>query len=135
MNIVLDSNVIIAAFASRGLCQAVFELCLDQFTIFISEYILNEVRANLQKKIRLSKEKSGMVIAFLKEVCIVSQYEDLKEPVCRDRKDDPILALAKSSNANYLITGDEDLLMLGKFFKVKVVSPREFWNMIRNELK
>jgi predicted nucleic acid-binding protein len=33
MKIILDTNVIIAAFATRGLCSAVFELCLDRFEV------------------------------------------------------------------------------------------------------
>ena len=37
MKIVLDTNVIIAAFATRGLCSPIFELCLDRFDVALSE--------------------------------------------------------------------------------------------------
>jgi predicted nucleic acid-binding protein len=43
MRIVLDTNVIVAAFAARGLCADVFEVCLENHTIIISEFILSEV--------------------------------------------------------------------------------------------
>jgi predicted nucleic acid-binding protein len=50
---ILDTNVIIAAFASRGFCHAVFELCLDRCEIVLSEEILREVLMNLNSKIKL----------------------------------------------------------------------------------
>jgi predicted nucleic acid-binding protein len=37
MRIVLDSNVIVAAFAARGLCESVMEVCLSEHEIFFSE--------------------------------------------------------------------------------------------------
>ena len=53
MKTILDTSVIIAAFASRGLCHAVFELCLDRCEIVLSEEILREVLMNLNRKIKL----------------------------------------------------------------------------------
>ena len=45
MRVVLDANFIVAAFAARGLCEAVFELCLDSHEIFMSKALLAEVRS------------------------------------------------------------------------------------------
>ena len=56
MKIVLDSNVLIAAFAARGLCDALFELCLEKHEIAASAPILVEVRENLKTKIKLPDE-------------------------------------------------------------------------------
>lgn len=46
--------------------------------------------------------------------------------VCRDPDDDSLLALCKDGNADILITGDEDLLVLKKFGKTRIQSPAEF---------
>ena len=46
--------------------------------------------------------------------------------VCRDPKDNYLLALAKDSNADYLITGDTDLLVLKEFEKTKIVKLNDF---------
>ena len=51
MKIVLDTNVIIASFAARGLCHAVFELCLDRFEIVASPFLIKEVETNILKKL------------------------------------------------------------------------------------
>ena len=53
MKVIPDTNVIIAAFATRGLCSAVFELCLDRFDIVLSEEILKETFTHLNRKIKL----------------------------------------------------------------------------------
>ena len=46
--------------------------------------------------------------------------------VCRDSKDDYVLAVAKASNADLLITGDEDLLVLKRYAKAEIVTPAAF---------
>ena len=131
MNIILDNNVIIAAFASRGLCQSIFELCLDRYSIFISDYILKEIGVNLQKKINMSKSKTDAFLEYLREYSTVLECENLKKPVCRDRNENHILTLAKCTDADYIITGDDDLLTLKRFESTAIVSPRGFWDIVR----
>ena len=50
---------------------------------------------------------------------------------CRDPKDNFLLSLAVESKADYLITGDSDLLILKKIKKTKILS----WNDFKNELR
>lgn len=66
---------------------------------------------------------------FLQEFCIVGDFEKLDERVCRDISDDNILALAKSSQPRYIITGDKDLLVLEKYNSIPIITPREFWDI------
>jgi putative PIN family toxin of toxin-antitoxin system len=131
MKLILDSNVIIAAFAGRGLCNSLFELCLEQHDIFISDFILLEVRKNLSKKLNLPTKKADMIITYLKEFCLVGHYNKLKIRVCRDKDDDEILGLAKGVRAQYIITGDSDLLSLKKFELTEIISPRQFWEIAK----
>lgn len=133
MKIVLDSNIIIAAFAARGLCASLFEVCLDRYDIVISDYILDEVRGALQKKLKMPEASVGSIIDYLREFCIVSPFTELPAPVCRDSNDDAIIALAVQNGAKYLVTGDDDLLVLKKHGAVRIVSPRDFWEMARKE--
>jgi len=113
MKVVLDTNVIIASFATRGLCHAVFELCLDRFEIVISSFLIEEVETNLLKKLRLPHP-------LVREIT-----ELLSENVCEDPDD-----------AVYLITGDKELLAIKKFGSSKILSPRQFWEAVKqkNEL-
>src|SRR4030042_3717446 len=115
MKLVLDSNIIVAAYAGRGLCNSLFELCLDRYSVIISDFILVEVRRTLHTKLKMPTKNVQIIIDYLKEFCILSVYEKLKENICRDKNDNDIIALALSNNAEYLITGDKDLLVLKKY--------------------
>lgn len=127
MKIVLDSNVIIAAFSSRGLCASVFELCLDRYTIMISDFILSEVSRILQDQFRIPQNNVKTILTFLREFCILTSYNKFQKRICRDPFDDEILALAVGNGADYIITGDKDLLDLKEYQSTKIVSPRQFW--------
>ncbi len=132
INVVLDTNVIVAAFVARGLSNAVFELCLDKFEVIISNFIIDETSKILNDKIKIPGERITEIIDFLKESCRMANYESLRERVCRDKNDDEILALAKNSKSKYIITGDQDLLVLNKFEDIKIVSPRQLWEIAKD---
>ena len=51
--------------------------------------------------------------------------------VCRDSDDDNILGCVVAANADYLVTGDTDLLVIGHFDGVKIVTPRDFESLFR----
>ena len=58
MRVVLDANVLIAAYAARGLCEAVVELCLANDEVFVSKRLLEDVRSKLVKKIKLPASRA-----------------------------------------------------------------------------
>ena len=132
MKVILDTNVILAAFAGRGLAHALFELCLEKHEIIISEHILSEVQRNLQKKLKMPKDKIGIIIGYLREFCILSDYKRLDKMTCRDKDDDKILGLSEVAKPNYIITGDKDLLALEEFHSVPIITPREFWRISKS---
>jgi uncharacterized protein len=133
MIVILDSNVIIAAFSSKGLCHSLFELCLTRYSIIISDHILTEVHRILHEKFKMPTKKVNEVTNYLKNFCETQCYEKLKENICRDKDDDEILALAQSASADYIITGDKDLLVLNTFNSIPIVSPWEFWQIVKGE--
>ncbi|MHB1276119.1 MAG: putative toxin-antitoxin system toxin component, PIN family [Candidatus Humimicrobiaceae bacterium] len=132
IKVVLDTNVIIAAFVARGLSNSVFELCLDKFEVIISEYIIKEISKKLIDKIKIPEEKVNEIIDFLRDCCTIFNYESLKESICRDKKDDEILALAKGSSSKYIVAGDKDLLVLINFDNIKIINPRQLWEISKD---
>jgi putative PIN family toxin of toxin-antitoxin system len=131
MKVVLDTNVIIASLATRGLCHSVFELCLDRFEIIIGSFLINEIETNLSKKFRLPKQLIRNIIEFLSENTTSIDIDDIPQGVCRDPEDARVLALAQKSGAAYIVTGDKDLLIMKKFASSKILSPRQFWEAIK----
>lgn len=129
MRVILDTNVIIASFAARGLCHSVFELCLDRFDIIMSPFLTKEIKNAFLRKIKLPETIILEILNFLSENTITFDVKEFPQAVCRDPDDVQILALAKISGADYIITGDEDLLVLKKHGSTRIVSPRRFWEL------
>jgi putative PIN family toxin of toxin-antitoxin system len=130
MRLVLDSNVIIAAFAGRGLCHGLVESCLDNHDVFIGEFLLSEVSKNLQKKIKLPSRMIQEILTFLNAHAEIIKPQDVEPGTCRDPNDLPIIGIALAAQADYLITGDEDLLVLKKVGGTSIVNPRSFWELL-----
>lgn len=100
-----------------------------RFRVVVSETLLTEL-ANVLMRPRLRKylseeEVERAVSRIRKRVTLVSTEFQVK-PICRDPKDDYLLALSKVAKADLLITADEDLLVLGKYGKTWIMAPEEF---------
>lgn len=133
MNIVLDSNVYIAAFATRGLCAELFEYCQKNCKIFSCTEILSEIQNKLLTKIKLPEDIVTETIHFIEEQTTILTPKDVLPDLCRDAKDAMVLGLALASNAKFIITGDQDLLVLKNIGKTKIVNPRSFWETSKKE--
>jgi len=131
MKIITDSNVIVAAFSSHGLCKSLFEFLIENHTIVISEYILQEVDRIFIKKFKMPKDKVDEIILFLRETALISDYSIPFKQISRDVNDDPILGICEKQNVDYILTGDKDLLVLKKYKNVRIVSPREIWSIFK----
>ena len=95
MKIVLDTNVLFAAFAARGLVHSIFEHCLENQTIVISEHILDELERHLLGKLMLPEDKALQIISFLKDTCMITGEAPVDASLCRDKDDLKILGLAE----------------------------------------
>lgn len=65
-------------------------------------------------------------VALLRRVGQAFEPEPLAAPVCRDEDDDAVLALALSSSAACLVTGDDDILVLKTIEGIPIITPRAF---------
>ncbi len=126
MRVVLDTNVLAAAFASRGLCEAVVEVCLNSHDIFLAEAILAELRRYLERKLKMPAGQANDILSFLREQATMVEPLEVPPDACRDADDLAVLGTALAADADYLVTGDKDLLVLGQFRGVPIVSPRAF---------
>lgn len=133
MRIVLDANVIVAAFAARGLCDSVLELCLDRHDIMLSEPLLDEIRKNLRKKTKLPIQVIEQIEHLLRENGTIFVPESISPDACRDPNDAHVLGLASAWQAECLVTGDNDLLVLKQFRQCRILNPREFSILIHQK--
>ena len=131
MKIVLDANVVVAAFASRGLCESILELCLHNHEIILCEELLDEILRNLRKKIKLPISIVEEIGELLREYANMVRPVPLASDLCRDPDDVKILGLAVVANVDCIVTGDKDLLILEKFQGIPILTPRSFYDRLR----
>jgi putative PIN family toxin of toxin-antitoxin system len=129
MKIFLDTNVIISAFITHGYAAELVEYCLNHHKIYTSDFIMEEVKENLKNNFGYNEIEVNEVISFIKSNFInVGKYKKLNKTVSRDVDDDNVLAAALSEKVDCIVTGDKDLLIIEKYKKIKIISPRDFWS-------
>ncbi len=126
MKVILDTNVLLSAFAARGLCDAVLEVCVATQELMLCEYILVELEEKLRKKLKMSPDQASEIMEFLREQAQFVECADVPVGTCRDEADLPILGAALACQADILVTGDADLLVLKEFHGTSIMSPRTF---------
>ncbi len=127
MKIFFDTNVLIAAFIARGICGELFDHCLVEHKIYVSQWVLDELYEKLVRKFRFPKAKVDQIVDFIRKNTEMLTYAPLSTPICRDPDDDHILASAVSGNVDCLISGDEGLLVLKNFQGLPIIRPSDFW--------
>jgi len=126
MNIVLDTNVLIAAFISHGTCSETLEHCIRYYNLITSQYILNEFRDNLISKFKFSILEVTEALELLKSRMIIVSPSPIPKNICKDSKDLPVIGTAVKGKCRYIITGDNDLLRLKKYNEITILTPNDF---------
>jgi putative PIN family toxin of toxin-antitoxin system len=119
--------VLIAAFAARGLCDDLLKHCRAKHRVVSSAYILDEYEEKLIGKFRIPPETVRAARATLETFMEFVEPAFVEHTGVRDPDDEPILGTAVAGACEFLVTGDKDLLVLGGYAGVRIVSPTEFW--------
>jgi putative PIN family toxin of toxin-antitoxin system len=130
LRVFLDTNVLVSDFATRGLCADVLRHVLADHDLVLGEVVLVELRRALRDRIRLTKTIIDDIETFLRRSEVVPKPKQPADVNIRDPDDAWILASALDAKAEVLVTGDPDLLALGKRAPVPILTPREFWTTI-----
>ena len=129
MKVVLDANVLVAAFAASGLCSDLVEICFSNHQVILSRAILRETNHHLVHKAGVPQSIAKNIEDYLTSVCQIAVPLPVPDDACRDKTDLMILGTAVAGNADVIITGDLDLLVLRQFKSIKILSPRMFWDL------
>ena len=131
MKVVFDTNVFISAFATEGVCSILLKRArLKEFKLFVCPVVIEEIKNVLKQKFKAEKETIEEALEVIMETSVFVEITEEIKGVCRDRDDDLILSCSLSSGANYLISGDKDLLELKEYKGIKIISPRDFEAML-----
>jgi putative PIN family toxin of toxin-antitoxin system len=131
VRVCLNTNVLVAAVATRGLAGDVVRLVLAEHDLLVPEIVLLELERVLAAKLKLPRARISEYVAFLREHEVVAKPAHVLEVEVRDRADAWVLASAVAGQADVLVTGDRDLLVLGDRAPLPVLDPRGFWSLAR----
>ena len=141
MRVLLDANVLISYLLStretsptRTVVRAAI---LGTYTLLLHDEITMEIIQKIDSKPylaeRILREEVEALFELLGQVAeTMPTITEEIPPVSRDPKDDYLLAYGLVGGADYLVTGDEDLLTLGSVEEMTIVSPREFVTLLGN---
>ena len=131
MKIFLDTNVLASAAATRGLCADVLREVFASHDLFISEQVLSEFVRVLRVKFGVVQDLIDDFIWLLQQDSVLAQPSQVPRVKLQDKEDLNILAAAITAGAEVLITGDKELLHLGRAENLEILSPRQFWEKLK----
>ena len=128
MKIVIDTNVVASAVFFGGRPRELLEkLLLGELTAFVSPEIVEEYQATLRRLQEKYPQKA--VNVPLTQIVTACRLIEPKTTVhvCRDPDDDKFIACAVDSKSLYIVSGDRDLLTVGKYQDVEIVTVADFF--------
>ena len=124
--IIIDTNIIVSALAFSGRISNIIKTILnDDFDLVICKELELEIFEVLVDKFQVSLR----VLEEARSIIEMGVSYQIKKPypnICRDKKDNYLLALADLSKASVIITGDKDLLILKEYNNTKILKLSEF---------
>jgi putative PIN family toxin of toxin-antitoxin system len=125
---VLDTNVLVSAFLRGGKPKAILERAIEgEDSLFLSRDILDELREVLGRvRFKLDPEKVAYFIQALEELATIVAPKQAVHPECRDRADAIILDCALAASAQYIVSGDQDLLTLDPWRGIPILNAADY---------
>jgi putative PIN family toxin of toxin-antitoxin system len=127
LRVFLDTNVLVSAFAARGICADVLRVVLAEHTLVTGEVVLRELGQALRKRIGLPPAAVMEIDEFLREHEVAPRPASRAAVPKRDPDDRWIVASAIDSRADVLVTGDREPAEV----PFRIVGPRGFWELVR----
>ena len=133
MRLFLDTNVLLSAFASRGLCSDLYESVMLRHELITGRNVLRELARALRDKIRMSAEQCVERVDAVSRQAVETVEAPAPLDCNADGDDLLVLGEAIAGGAEIFVTGDADLVRLKSVVAMRILTPREFWEFLRSE--
>lgn len=132
MKIFPDTNVLVSAFATRGLCPELLRHIIAEHELLGGEVVLDELERILRVKMKVPAILIAEHLRTLRYHPIAPIPKTLPDYVIRGKDDNLVLASAIATGAEVLVTGDRDLLAVSdEVTELRIVAPRALWELLR----
>ena len=131
--VIIDTNLWISFLIGKEL-QNLKNLIVDvRIRLVTSDQLINELRLVASREKLRKYFEPEKVVDLISLLDIISEKIKIKkiELICRDPKDDFLLALSKESKADFLITGDKDLLEMKHYCRTEILTVKKFNERIK----
>lgn len=131
MRIFPDTNVLVSAFATRGLCADLIELILVEHELVTGRAVLKELSRALREKLKVPPPRCEEIVDLItgEAAIVIERARPLDSRA--DPDDRLILGEALAAGAEVCVTGDAQLLALRAVEEMRILSPRELWEALR----
>lgn len=131
MRIFLDTNVLVSAYAARGICADLLRFILAEHELVTGEVNLEELRRVLRDRFGAAAKRLDAIESELRAETVVPRPPKPASVRLRDPDDRWVLASALSGGVDLLVTGDKDLLDVASDVSVPILDPRGCWERLR----
>ena len=132
MRVFLDTNVLVSAFATRGLCADVLRTVLAEHELLTSDFVLGELEAVLTGRLGVPHRHVRAVLDLLRRFHVQPTPKELPDLRLRDSDDLNVVAAALAARADVLVTGDHDLLAIDdQVDTMTITNPRGLWELLK----
>ncbi|KKR31382.1 MAG: hypothetical protein UU37_C0002G0063 [Candidatus Gottesmanbacteria bacterium GW2011_GWA2_41_12] len=130
MKVVLDTNIVISAIVFGGLPEQILKKVRQKEIIAVSSLsLIAELIDILSKKFGFPKNKLKLIEKKIKKISMIV-YPDKTINVLEDEPDNRVLEAGLEGEAEYIVTGDKDLLRFGEYKGIKIVTAKIFFDII-----
>ena len=131
--VIIDTNIWISFLIGKKLRKLKQQIVSKKIKLITTDQLLKEIEQVSQRPHLRKYFPADKVEELIELLQIIADNKKLKNipSICRDPKDDFLLELSKVGHADFLITGDKDLLELKKYKKTEIISAKEFENRLK----
>ena len=134
VKLVIDTNVLISILIGKSLGKLRPMLRSGDVQLVLSPILLEEFKAVVNRphlRAYFEPDDVARFIRLIERTSVMAQDAPVKSAISRDPKDDYLLVLASSSRADMLVTGDKDLLSIGAFKGIRIISPSKLMEELK----
>ena len=131
MKVFFDTNVLVSAFTTRGLCADLLRLVLAEHEVQTGAVNLTELRRVLRQRFRAPAAAVDAAVQVLRQSTIIPKPKEPSDLPVEDPDDAWVLASAIAGQADILVTGDRDLLAIAPTAPLRILDPRGLWTLLR----